>query len=333
MNAKKLTDILAQEPKFRLKQIKRALFFDLVDDWNKVTTLPLELREKLKRDCPLDIDAKILISKDKQSVKACIDLSDGLQVETVLMKHKGKTERNSICVSTQVGCALGCKFCATGIMGLKRNLEAMEIVEQVLFFARYLKSNKEKITNIVLMGMGEPFLNYDNVMEAVRILNGADGFGFGARRISISTVGIIEGIEKLIKEKIEINLAISLHAPNDEIREKIMPVNNKYSIKKILQAVDKYISATNRKVMFEYVMLNNVNDSDECASELAKIMNKPLYMVNLVSCNETGIFKASSPQRIKRFREILEKNKVAVTQRYRFGDDIKAACGQLATNK
>jgi 23S rRNA (adenine2503-C2)-methyltransferase len=333
MNAKKLSDILAHEPKFRLKQIKRALFFDLLDDWEKVTTLPLELRKKLKRDCPLNIDAHFLVSKDKQTVKACIELSDGLQVETVLMQHKGKTDRNSVCVSTQVGCALGCTFCATGTMGLKRNLEAMEIVEQVLFFARYLKEKKEKITNIVFMGMGEPFLNYDNVIEAVRILNGEEGFGFGARRISISTSGVIEGIEKLSKEKIEVNLAISLHAPNDEIREKIMPINRKYPLKKVLQAVDKYIAATNRKVMFEYVLLQNVNDSDECAAELAKIMQKPLYMVNLVPYNETGIYKASSTPRIKKFREILEKNKVAVTQRYRFGDDIKAACGQLVLKK
>ncbi len=333
MNAKKLTEILAHEPKFRLKQIKRALFVDLLDDWEKVTTLPLELREKLKRDCPLEIHSNVLISKDKQTVKACITLSDGLQVEAVLMKHKGKTERNSVCISAQVGCALGCKFCATGMMGLKRNLEAMEIVEQVLFFARYLKPQKEKITNIVIMGMGEPFLNYENVMAAVRILNGEDGFGFGARRISVSTAGIVEGIEKLIKEKIEINLAISLHAPNDEIREKIMPINKRYPIKKILQVVDKYIAATNRKVMFEYVVLQGVNDSDECAAELVKIMNKPLYMVNLVPYNETGLFKPSTTPRIKRFREILEKNKISVTQRFRFGDDIKAACGQLATNK
>jgi len=333
MDSKKLTLILEHEPKFRLKQIKRALFFDLISDWNEATVLPIQLREKLSRDCPLEINASTLVSKDQQTIKACLTLHDGLQVETVLMKHQGKSPRNAVCVSTQAGCALGCAFCATGTMGLKRNLEAMEIVEQVLFFARLLKKENQKVTNIVLMGMGEPFLNYDNVMEAIRLLNGADGFAFGARRISISTSGIVEGIEKLSNEKLEVNLAISLHAPNDEIRSKIMPINNKYPIRKILSAVDDYIAKTNRKVMFEYIMLQGVNDSDECAKELAQLMRKPLYMVNLVPYNETGIFKPSTKEKIKRFRNILERNKIDVTQRFKFGDDIKAACGQLATNR
>jgi len=216
-------------------------------------------------------------------------------------------------------------------MAFKRNLELFEIIEQVLFFARYLKRLGGRITNIVFMGMGEPFLNYGNVLGAIKVLNDKEGFNLGARRISISTVGIIDGIKKLAKEKFQVNLAISLHAPDDKLRSKIMPINKKYSIEKILTAVDDYIKRTRRKMMFEYLMIKDVNDSDECARKLAKIMKAPLFMVNLISYNPTGVFEPSSPQRIKKFREILEKEGIYVTQRYRFGQDIKAPCGQLAT--
>lgn len=305
--------------------------------------------------------AKPFVSKDKNTIKALITLKDGLKIETVLMRHKprsrasslrGKDKRNTICVSSQIGCPLACTFCATGKMGFKRNLEAWEIVEQVLFFARYLKKINEKVTNIVFMGMGEPFLNYDNVIGAIKILNDKEGFNLGARHFSISTVGIVEGIEKLAKEELQINLAISLHAPDDELRLKLMPINKKYPIKKILNAVDDYIKKTRRRVMFEYIMIENLNDSEEHAEKLAKLMKKPLYFVNLISYNFTrlrptctevsagkqgfggqaGIFKPSSPSSIKRFKEILEKEGVAVTQRYRFGQDIKGACGQLAAS-
>jgi 23S rRNA (adenine2503-C2)-methyltransferase len=216
-------------------------------------------------------------------------------------------------------------------MGFKRNLEIWEIIEQVLFFARYLKKNKERINNIVFMGMGEPFLNYKNVIESIKILNDKDGFNFGIRHFSISTVGIVEGIEELIKENLQINLAISIHAPNDDLRLKLMPINKTYSIQKILNVVNDYIEKTKRRVMFEYVMIKNVNDSEENAKELAKLMKKPLYFVNLISFNPTGTFNPSSPLKIKKFKEILEKRGITVTQRYRFGQDIEGACGQLAT--
>ena len=189
------------------------------------------------------------------------------------------------------------------------------------------------------MGMGEPFLNYQNIIGAIKILNDKEGFNLGARHFSISTVGIVEGIEKLAKEELQINLAISLHAPNDELRSKLMPINKKYPIKKILNAIDDYIAKTRRRVMFEYIMINNLNDSEENAKTLAKLMKKPLYFVNLISYNftrrslgeggPTGIFKSSSSPRIKKFKEILEKEGVIVTQRYRFGKDIEGACGQL----
>ncbi|MBU1102650.1 23S rRNA (adenine(2503)-C(2))-methyltransferase RlmN, partial [Patescibacteria group bacterium] len=189
-----------------------------------------------------------------------------------------------------------------------------------------------KINNVVFMGMGEPFLNYDNVLAAIKILNDKEGFNLGARHFSISTVGITEGIEKLAQEKMEVNLAISLHAPNDKLRSSIMPINKKYPLGKILRAVDEYIKQTRRRVMFEYIMIEEINDSDDCARQLADLLKNTLGFVNLITYNPTGIFKPSSSQRLNKFKEILEKAGVAVTQRYRFGDDIKGACGQLAGN-
>jgi len=331
MDLSQLETILKKEPKYRLKQIKKALFQDLIKDWSQATSLPLILREKLKKSCPIEIRAKIFVSENKDIIKALITLKDGLKIETVLMRHKDG--RNTVCVSSQVGCPLKCTFCATGKMGFKRNLDSFEIFEQALFFARFLKKIGKKITNIVFMGMGEPFLNYENVLSAIKILNDKEGFNLGGRNFSISTVGIIEGIEKLSKEKLQVNLAISLHAPDDKLRSKIMPINKKYSIDKILRAVDDYIKKTRRRVMFEYIMIKDLNDSDEAAYKLAKLLKRtPLTFLNLISYNPTGIFQPSLPQRIKKFKEILEKEGVTVTQRYSFPQKIKAGCGQLATN-
>ena len=334
MDLEGFENLLAQEPKYRLVQAKKALFQDLIENWNQAVALPLSLRERLDKECPLEITAKTFVAQD--TVKALLTLEDGLKIETVLMRHGStgspQATRNTVCVSSQVGCPLGCSFCATGRMGFKRNLGSPEIVAQVLFFARYLKKLKEKVTNIVFMGMGEPFLNYQNVIGAIRTLNDPTGFHSGARHFSISTVGIAEGgIAELAKEKLQITLAVSLHAPNDELRSQIMKINEKYSIRRVLDAVDDYIKKTKRRVMFEYIMIKDVNDSAKEAEELAKLMKKPLYFVNLISYNQTGIFKPSSPAKIKRFKEILEQAGVAVTQRYRFGREVEGACGQLAT--
>ena len=328
-----------KEPRYRLGQAKKAFFQDLIKNWQEAAVLPLSLREELNKKCPIETSAKTFISKDKNTIKALLTLKDDLKIETVLMRHKDK--RNTVCVSSQVGCPLDCSFCATGKIGFKRNLEVWEIVEQVLFFASYLKKIKEKVTNIVFMGMGEPFLNYQNVIGAIKILNDKEGFNLGTRHFSVSTVGIVEGIEKLAREELQINLAISLHAPDDKLRSKLMPINKKYPIRKILNAVDDYIAKTRRRVMFEYIMIRNLNDSEENAKTLARLMKKPctrastvqgrpLYFVNLISYNPTGIFKPSLSLRIKKFKEILEKEGVTVTQRYRFGQDVEGACGQLA---
>jgi 23S rRNA (adenine2503-C2)-methyltransferase len=333
MNIDKLSKILEALPKYRTKQAKEAIFKNLISDWNKATFLPLNLRQELNEKCPLEIKAEMLVSKKKDSVKAKITLDDGLLVETVLMRHKDG--RNTVCVSSQVGCPLGCSFCTTGKMGFKRNLTPMEIVEQVIFFARYLKKGGKKVTNVTFMGMGEPFLNYENVMRSARIINTKEKLNIGARNISISTAGIIEGIEKFAKEGTQINLAISLHAPSNELRSKLMPINRKYHLERLLAAVDAYIKKTKRQVMFEYLLIKNVNDTESCARELARIMKKPLYYVNLILYNSTSgnNFSPSSAEKVKKFKEILKKNKVVFSQRFRFGEDIKAACGQFAGSK
>lgn len=336
MNLSALKNVLRDEPKYRLQQVEKAVFVDCAENWAEAMTLSAELRDELKKQCPLGIEAEIYLSADGRTVKAIIDLQDGFKIESVLMRYESDSPlrpvqgRNTICLSSQVGCALGCNFCATGKMGFKRNLTADEIIEQVLLWARYLNKSGEKVTNIVFMGMGEPFLNYDNVFESIRILNDQDGFNLGARHFSISTVGIVEGIKKLSNEPLQINLAISLHAPTDELRSKLMPIGKEYTIPKILAAVDEYIEKTNRKVMFEYIMIDDINDGEKQARQLARLMKKPLYFVNLIPCNQVGNFKPSSQTQIEKFKKILKGAGVQVNQRYSFGQDINAACGQLA---
>lgn len=326
MEWKKLENILKQEPDYRINQVKKLIFHDLIEDWDRATNLSLSLREKLKKEFPLSIESKLFKSKDKQTIKGLIELEDGLKIETVLMLHKDN--RSTVCVSSQAGCPLGCLFCATGKTGFQRNLTYWEISEQVLLFARYLK--KKKISNVVFMGMGEPFLNYDNVMEAIKTINDPNCFNVGARKISVSTAGIFSGIEKLAEEGIQINLSISLHAANDELRSRIMPVNKKYPLGKVMDRVDKYIKKTKRKVMLEYLMIKGVNDSLKKAEELFQLIkDKPLYMVNLIRYNPTGVFKGSDARTIKAFKDYLEKRGIFTTQRYEFGKDIEGACGQL----
>jgi len=333
MDLGKLENILKQEPDFRLKQAKQAVFRDLIEDWQKALVLPLSLRQKLAENCSLQIRAKILVSNNGRTVKALITLKDGLKIETVLMRYP---DRNTVCLSSMVGCPLKCDFCATGQMGFKRNLTSREIIEQVLFFNRYLNKERQRVGRAVFMGMGEPFLNYDEVMAAIKVINDKDLFNIGARHISISTVGIVEGIERLAKEPLQVNLAISLHAPNDVLRSKIMLVNKKYPLKTVMIAVKNYLAETNRKVMFEYIMINRINDSLDWAQELMKLVAsipKKLFMVNLISYNPTGIFKPSFPERVRQFKKILQEQGIGVTERYRFGRGIKAGCGQLASEE
>lgn len=331
MNLEKLENVLRSEPKFRLKQTRRAVYVDLIDDWSKATNFSLALREKLNQECVLGIKAEIYRSRDRNSLKASITLSDGLKIETVLLRHDDG--RNTVCVSSQVGCALGCLFCATGKMGFKRNLTSDEIVEQVLFWSRLLKPKGEKVTNLVFMGMGEPFLNYENVLAAIKILNSADGLNIGARHISLSTIGVSEGIRKLAEEKLQLNLALSLHAPSDRLRAEIIPYNGANSIKNLIKDINYYLGQTGRRLMIEYLMIDGFNDSPEQALELAELLKKiepPLFFVNLIAYNPTAEFKPSPERKTFEFKKILRDRKIDVTERFRFGQDIQAACGQLA---
>lgn len=331
MNIEKLKIILKGEPAFRLKQAWQAIFNDLITDWNQAMTLPAALRLELEEIVPLKIDAKIINSEDGCSSKALITLSDGLKIETVLLNHING--RHTVCVSSQVGCALGCLFCATGAMGFRRNLMPGEIVEQVLLWARFLKPRGEKVASLVFMGMGEPFLNYENVLSAIKILNDKHGLNIGARHISVSTVGVSGGIKKIAKEKMQINLAWSLHASNDDLRSKIIPINRSYSIEETISDLNDYLKQTGRRVMIEYLMIDGLNDSKEQALELAnilKMIDPPLYFVNLIVYNPTADFRPTPEKRIKEFRRALNKQGIEVTERYRLGREIKAACGQLA---
>lgn len=332
MNFGKLKSVLGSEPKYRLKQVNEFVFKNFISDWEEAKSLPKNLREKLKMGCPLDVNAEIFESKDGKTSRALITFDDGSRVEAVLMRHSDI--HNTVCVSCQVGCAMGCDFCATGKLGLKRDLTADEIIAQVLVFARSLKRGNQRISNVVFMGMGEPFLNYENVISAVYKLNAKDSFDIAARKISISTCGIVSGIEKLLNEPLQVNLAISLHAPNDVLRTSLMPVNKSFNISETLSAVKRYIDKTGRKVMIEYILLKGVNDSSDHAKALADLLLRSvrgLFMVNLIVYNSTiGKYRTPFINEVKAFREVLEGKGVTVTQRFRFGHDIEGACGQLA---
>ncbi len=337
MNLEKLDKILENEPAFRKKQALKFIFQDLNETWDEATIFSKETREKLKENLSLKIDLEIFWAKDKKSAKALIRLDDGVAIETVLMKSE---KRNTVCVSSQAGCPLGCAFCATGKNGFIRNLEYWEIIEQVLIFARILKNEfgDERVTNVVFMGMGEPFLNYENVMKAANFINSKEGFEIAARKISISTVGIIPEIKRFADEGKQFNLAVSLHAPANESRKKLVKVCDQYPVEELIKAIDYYIEKTNRKVMLEYSLFQDVNDSENQAQELVGLMKKKqYYMVNLIEYNEYEkkgkgdvILIKSEKERVEKFKNILQKGGIEFAERFRFGRDIKGACGQLA---
>ncbi|MDB5027502.1 MAG: hypothetical protein JWO66_1191 [Candidatus Eremiobacteraeota bacterium] len=317
---------------YRIDQLYRAATKELVDDLDAITTLPKELRSALAAEgFGLDSVEPVVVqrSNDRQTTKGLFRLHDGNEVEAVLMEHHG--ERNTVCISSQAGCAYACTFCSTGQAGFTRNLTATEIFDQTRYFAKQLARQGRKVTNIVFMGMGEPFANYDNVMGAVALLNDAKGFGLGHRHITISTVGLVDKIDRFAGERTQVNLAISLHAPTDATRSAIMPVNRKFSTAELMAAVERYVRATNRKVFFEYVMLAGVNDTDDHAHELARLMKGPLYHVNLIPYNSTpdALLRGTDEQRTWDFAKILEQRGAAVTVRTPMGRDIAAACGQL----
>jgi 23S rRNA (adenine2503-C2)-methyltransferase len=346
MNHAKLKAALAGEKPYRLRQAEEAVYRNLISSWDEATSLPPALREKLEAEVPISTLAATgeSVAAKGNTVKATFRCEGGAVIEAVIMHYQGG--RNTVCVSSQAGCPMACAFCATGTLGLKRNLTVGEIVDQVLHFARILKTQGETVKNVVVMGMGEPFHNYDNVMAAIRILNDAKGLAIGARKLSISTCGLVPGILRLADEPLQVNLAISLHAPDDELRSRLMPVNNAYPLAKLFAAIRTYLQKTNRKVMFEYLLISGVNDSLEQAAALADLLVRespaglgqptPLYHVNLIKYNPTevpgpvgGPFEPSSTERCQAFMQVLYDRGVSATQRMTFGSDIEAACGQL----
>jgi 23S rRNA (adenine2503-C2)-methyltransferase len=279
---------------------------------------------------------QILKSTDGETIKTLFHLADHNAVEAVLMRY---AKRRTLCISTQAGCAMGCVFCATGQMGFRRHLSNGEIIEQVLYYARQLADQGEQVTNVVIMGMGEPFHNYDSTMAAIDRLNHPQGFNFGARRFTISTVGLIPAIQRFTHERRQVNLAISLHAADDELRSRLLPINHKYPLDDLFAACLEYIHITHRRLTFEWALIDGVNDSPTQARQLAHRLlplqhgDAILCHVNIIPLNPTDKYsgRATTPQQAKSFQEELEKFGIPCTIRLRRGIDIQAGCGQLAT--
>lgn len=326
-----ISTVLEKYPNFRKTQAYEALYKGLYDNWDQATTLPPELRTYLNSGAPLDIKNKIFNSRNKETTRALIYLDDNRCIETVLMRSNN---RNSVCVSTQVGCPMGCSFCDSGRSGLVRNLTVSEIIGQILFYARYLNKQNSTITNITFMGMGEPFLNYSNLMEAIKIISNKNALGLSLRRFSISTSGIIPGVKKLSEEKsLPVNLAVSLHSAVDKKRTQIMPVNKKYPIKQLESALHNYFQNTKRKIMYEYILLSGFNTSNEDVVALKGFIDSvgAAYSVNLIPINKTKCgYSPPTEMEIKTFKQKLDQYKINYIQRYAFGQDIQAGCGQLA---
>jgi 23S rRNA (adenine2503-C2)-methyltransferase len=325
------------EPAYRAGQIWAGLYHSLWDRPEAFTSLSKELRKRLAESFNFQALEPVtsLRSSDGETVKTLFRLAGGLSIETVLMRYE---RRRSLCISSQAGCAMGCVFCATGQMGFRRHLTSGEIVEQVVFYARQLAAEGDRVTNVVVMGMGEPFHNYDAVMAAIDRLNRPDGLNLGARRFTVSTVGLVPGIQRLTEEGRQINLAISLHASDDALRGSMLPINRKHNIDELLQAVEAYVYKTHRRVTFEWALIRDVNDTPEQAERLAarlqvfRIGGAALCHVNVIPLNPTKRYegKATTRERAQLFKEILERRGIPCTIRIRRGIDIQAGCGQLA---
>lgn len=316
------------DKKFRAVQVYDFLYKKRVKNIDEMTNIGNNIKERLKNDFDMFKIKLVLKQSDKDVSKYLFELSDGGRIESVLMYHDYGI---SICVSSQIGCNMGCAFCESGRLKKVRNLEAYEIVEQILLIEEDID---KRISHVVVMGIGEPFDNYDNVMRFIKIINEGKGIDIGSRHITVSTCGLIPGIEKFMNEEGQVNLAISLHAPNNEIRDKIMKINKVYKIEELIKVIKEYIKKTNRRVTFEYILLENVNDSNECAYELARLLKGINCYVNLIPYNETENigFKRTKNAQIMKFYDILKKSSINVTVRREFGSKVDAACGQLRAN-
>ncbi|MEN8097561.1 MAG: 23S rRNA (adenine(2503)-C(2))-methyltransferase RlmN [Chloroflexota bacterium] len=321
------------QPEYRARQIWHWIYRSLVQSPEEMANLPLTLRSRLVEQC--QIGSCTVLAEQKSSSgntdKVLLSLDDGESIEVVLMRYPGRKTRYTVCVSTQVGCAMGCSFCATGQMGFMRQLSTSEIVMQVVHFQRKLQRSGGKVSNVVFMGMGEPMLNYDSVLDAIQILADDDGLNLGARRFTISTIGVIPGILRMAEEKMQVGLAVSLHAATQELREELLPAAGKWRLDELMDAIRVYSSSTGRRVTFEWALIHGVNDSAEQARALASLIQDMICHVNLIPLNPTEGYSKSGTemQQVEVFQRILEENHIPTTIRLRRGIEIEAGCGQL----
>jgi 23S rRNA (adenine2503-C2)-methyltransferase len=321
-----------REARYRAAQVWDGLYRQFWRSPEEFTNLPLSLRQRIAEVyVPFSHlqPAQILQSNDHETVKTLFRLPDGQAIEAVLMRYD---RRRTLCISTQAGCAMGCVFCATGQMGFRRNLSSGEIVEQVIYYARLLAEQGERVTNIVIMGMGEPFHNYEATMAAIDRLNHPQGFNFGERRFTISTVGLVPAIRRFTAERRQVNLAVSLHAADDELRASMLPIDRRYPLDELFEACREYVNTTRRRISFEWALIQGINDTPEQAELLAKRLRGMLCHVNVIPLNPTRLYsgQATTRQRAVEFQNKLEQHGIPCTIRLRRGIDIQAGCGQLA---
>ena len=315
--------------KFHADQMFSWLYEKDIDSYDEVTNIKKELLAEINKVYSIEKLNIVRVERDVDVSKYLFELADGEHIEAVLMRHD---YGNSVCVSSEVGCNMGCRFCESGRRKKVRNLETYEMVLQILQISRDLG---ERVSHVLVMGIGEPFDNYDNVINFLKIINHPKGLAIGARHITVSTCGLVPKIEEFSKLDLQFNLAVSLHGPTNEVRDQIMPINKAYPIEKLMSALKKYYNRTNRRITFEYVMLDGINDTVECANKLSELVKDLNCYVNLIPYNETHNikFKRSSTIQIMRFYDILKKNKISVTIRREFGGNISAACGQLRSKE
>ena len=314
---------------FHAKQLFSWLYEKRIEDYKDITDIKKDLVEVISKEYSIDRLKIVDVQEDVDVNKYLFELSDGEHIEAVLMRHD---YGNSVCVSSQVGCNMGCKFCESGRRKKVRNLEVHEMVLQILMIEKELGM---RISHVVVMGIGEPFDNYDNLIKFLKIINHPKGLAIGARHITVSTCGIVPKIKEFSELDLQFNLAISFHFPNDDLRSKIMPINKAYPLEVLMDTLNEYIKYTNRRVTFEYILLKDINDSEKHALELAELVKGLNCYINLIPYNETNNieFKRSNTIQIMKFYDILKKNKVNVTIRKEFGSKISAACGQLRSKK
>ena len=318
------------QPRYRARQIYTWVYRHHLDNYREMTNLPSELRGALAESLPLSTLAPVheVVADGGETIKTLYRTMDGELIETVLMLYP---DRATVCVSCQVGCAVGCAFCATGLSGLSRNLRTGEMVGQIVDAARLAGRRGRSLTNIVMMGMGEPLQNYATTMKMVSIVHDPLGMNFGARRITISTSGVVPKIDALADEPFQVNLAVSLHAPNDELRSRLVPLNQRYPIATLIDSCRRYIARTGRRVSFEYALMRGINDGDDIARELANLLRGILCHVNVIPLNPVDVLPYERPDAagIERFAEIVRQAGIPTTVRYSRGVEIAAACGQL----